>query len=119
MAREMAHPAVASPRGFPRIHLEVELVAGQEDQVGQSQVGEAGDHVVHVGQVEHVGAHQDAEADLDDDLGDGQSPGQLGEKMGASTAAKAMRTSVVCAVTPVAAALMPGRTEAASDIASH
>jgi hypothetical protein len=57
--------------------LEVELVAGQEDEEGQAEVGEPDDDAADVGDVEHVGTHEDPEADLDDDLGDGHRAGEL------------------------------------------
>ena len=49
MTSEMAHPVVASSQGPAPDPLEVQLVAGQEDQEGQSEIREPGDHAARRG----------------------------------------------------------------------
>ena len=106
MASEMTHPAVASRSGSAPDPLQVELVAGQEDQEGQPEVGEAGDHAAQVGDAEHVRPHEDPEPDLDHDLGDGHSARSArtgwepGPRPGRSAPAWPPRTSVTLPLPP-------------------
>jgi hypothetical protein len=77
ITNEIAHPAVANRRGRAPDLLQVQFVPGQEDQEGQAQIGQSGHHTVQVGQIEDIGADENAQPDLDHDLGYGQPPGQL------------------------------------------
>ena len=92
MTSDTPHPAVASLRGLPRI-LRGRAVAGQEDQEGQAEIRQSGDHAVEVGQIEDVGADQDAQADRMTISGMARRP-DSSERIGANTAARAMSTSV-------------------------
>ena len=47
--------------------LEVDLVAGEEEEHPEAEVGEEVDEVVGVGEVEDFGADEDPEQQLDDD----------------------------------------------------
>ena len=67
---------------------QVELRAGQEHQIGQSEVGQRGDDVVRVHEIEHKRPEHDAEEDLDHDLGYGTERRSPSAMIGASTAAR-------------------------------
>ena len=51
----------------PADPLEVDLIAGEEEEHAEAEVGEEFDEAVFARDVEHVGADQDPEAELDDD----------------------------------------------------
>ena len=72
-------PQSGEPHRLTADAVDVQLVAGQKDQVAQPEIRQPGDDAVQVGDIEDEGADQDAEADLEDDLGNGQRTGDLGE----------------------------------------
>ena len=51
---------------------QVELGPRQEHQEGQSEIGESGNDVVRMRQIQHIGTERDAQEDLEHDLRNGE-----------------------------------------------
>ena len=64
---ENTQPEGAEPHRLAPDPLEVDLVAGEEEEHPEAEVGEEFDEAVGPGDVENLGADQDAEQELDDD----------------------------------------------------
>ncbi len=52
---------------MPRDPLEVDLVAGEEEEHAEAEVGEEIDEVIRLGEAEDFGADDDPQQQLDDD----------------------------------------------------